>query len=400
MTDALVVGAGPAGSCCANLLAQHGRSVRLVDKEQFPRFHIGESLLPRGIEVYKRLKLDLDDKHLLKQGAEFIDDRTGECAVFNFANALPGCAPHAYQVDRATFDHDMLSAAERAGAIVHQGVTVNGIAVEDECVNVETTHGTFRTRYLIDATGQDALMCRTHRSRDSILGFGKAAVFCHFRGLRRESVDELAQTGNIKVLMLDRGWSWLIPLRDGSLSVGLVSLNTPMQAAWLDELIASSPTIQRLTAGAASRTEARIISNFSYKNTAAHGKRWTCIGDAACFLDPVFSSGVSLAVLGGERAADLLNDALANNNEGDVDVMAPLHSHMAHAYEAIGALVHSFYHTRIVHNLFFTPRPDPKLVAGITSLLALDVWRTDNRFQDMLLRSTRRMNAGRATTSS
>jgi flavin-dependent dehydrogenase len=160
-------------------------------------------------------------------------------------------------------------------------------------------------------------------------------------------------------------------------------------AAMLDEILAESPLLQRLSKGA-TRSETRIARNFSYKNRAAAGQRYACVGDAGCFLDPVFSSGVSLAMLGGERLADELNRALVAGTEGDPQALATFDVHMQHAYRAVGSLVHSFYNTGLVRNIFFSKTQDPELRSGLISILAGDVWRSDNRFQDMLMRSSRR----------
>lgn len=388
--DVVVVGGGPAGSTASNLLAQHGHRVVLIERDTFPRFHIGESLLPCGLPIYDRLGVDLSKEHLRKAGAQFIDEATGQSAVYDFSDALPGGVPYAYQVERATFDDNLLRAAQRAGAIVREGEEVTECAFDDAGVNVTTSRGAYRARYVVDATGQDAMFAKLHRSREPIQGFGKAAVFCHFEGLRPDAAQELAETGNIKVLMLDQGWAWLIPLRRGALSVGLVSRKTPFRREWLDELVESSATIQHLTHGAKERTPSRVISNFSYRNSKPYGARWACIGDASCFLDPVFSSGVSLAVITGERIADALSPALKANTEGNAALMQPTSADMVRAYESVGALIHSFYHTRVVHNLFFVERANVEFRAGLTSILAGDVWREDNRFQNMLLQSKRR----------
>jgi flavin-dependent dehydrogenase len=388
--DVIVVGGGPAGSTASNLLAQSGAKVLLIEKETFPRFHIGESLLPCGLRIYARLGIDMGQQHLVKRGAEFIDERTNQEAIYQFDDALPSESRFAYQVDRASFDHELMAAAKRAGAEVHEGERVTDYDVTARGVAVTTDRGSYSARFLVDATGQDAMFCKRNRTRDPLQGLGKAAVFCHFEGLDLEASRDLFETGNIKVLMVDEGWSWVIPLRRGALSVGLVSRKAPLRAELLDELIANSPTLQRLTKGAERRSAPRMIGNFSFRNTQPYGARWACIGDAACFLDPVFSSGVSLAVMGGERMADLLVAALAEHREADPQLMASLHAHMMRAYESVGALIHSFYNTRIVQNLFFIDQPDPELRAGLISLLAGDVWRDDNRFQDLLLRSKRR----------
>ena len=398
--DAIVIGAGPAGSTAANLLAQAGRRVLILDKETFPRFHIGESLLPCGLPIYGRLGLELaSGPFQFKAGAEFLDERSGQSATYDFGDALPGGPGFAYQVERSSFDHALLQCAERAGAESVLGCKVLDVQCDASGVDVSCAGACYRARYVVDATGQDAFLARRSAQIEPIGDFGKAAAFCHFQELKPEIHDELCQRGYIKVVMIDDGWAWLIPLRGAKLSCGVVSRRTGISSEWLDAFIAGSPLVQRLTEGA-SRTPGRVIRNFSYRNRAPFGARWACIGDACCFLDPVFSSGVSLAVLGAERLSDRLVPALLESREADPQLMASLAAEMDTAYRSIGALIYSFYHTQIVHNLFFAPNPLPEFRAGLISVLAGDVWRSDNRFQDMLLKSARRLRGAGASKAS
>ena len=129
-----------------------------------------------------------------------------------------------------------------------------------------------------------------------------------------------------------------------------------------------------------------MAGDYSYKNTAPHGPRWACVGDAGGFLDPVFSSGVTLAMAGAEKLAELLSPALTAKRESAPSLMAPMKAHMDHAYAVFNAVLRSFYHTKLVDNLFFYGDPDLKLRAGLISILAGDVWRDDNDFQKMILR--------------
>ena len=391
MLDVVVIGGGPAGSTAGHLLAKAGHQVLIVDKEDFPRFHIGESLLPCDLPIFERLGMDMGEGPFLhKQGAEFIDEVSGDFAFYDFADALPGGPTYAYQVDRASFDHQLLRLAERAGARVELRCRVRDVAIDAQGVTVETERGTMRARFLVDATGQDAFLGRRGRAIEPLRGLGRGAVFCHFGGIAPEIWGELAVQGNIKVLIREDGWVWMIPLTGQRVSTGFVSHVRALETSTLDEILAQSPILQRITAGA-ERGPTRLARNFSYKNTAASGPRHACVGDAACFLDPVFSSGVSLAMLGGERLADVLSAALHAGREGEPDALAEVDRHMQNAYRSVGALVHSFYNTAIVRNIFFARTPDPALRSGLISILAGDVWRSDNRFQDMLLRSTRRL---------
>ena len=387
LLDVLIVGGGPAGSTAANLLAHDGHDVLVLEKEVFPRFHIGESLLPIDLPIFERLGVKLDTaSYLRKDGAEFIDERTGARATFVFREALDGTPQTAYQVERSHFDHLLLQQAEARGAKVRTGVRVEDMAVEDAAVRVETKVGTFRTRFMIDATGQDAFLARANRTVQPLKGFGCVAVFRHYDGITPEIFDELTTTGNIKILMVPDGWMWLIPLAGRRLSVGIVSRNAISSPETLDAAIAASPITQRLIAGAVG-TEPRIIRNFSYRNRRAYGSRWGCAGDASCFLDPVFSSGVSLAMLSAESVAATLSAALRAGTEDDPELLAEHAKKMEIGYRSFSGIIYRFYHAELVHRLFFQDTEGAPLRAGITSVLGGDLWRDDNRFQEMLLRS-------------
>jgi flavin-dependent dehydrogenase len=298
--------------------------------------------------------------------------------------------------------------AQARGAQLRFGVTVRDLRVDADAVTVVTDEGggaEHRARYLFDASGQDAWLARRARSVSPIRELGRAAVFTHFEDLSPEVRAELEPRGDIKVLIVEDGWHWVIPMRGGQLSVGLVKWRGKLDEAALEAAIAASPLIQRLSAGAR-RGPTRSIANWSYKNTQQAGPRWACIGDAAAFLDPVFSSGVSLAMLGAEKAVALLlagfdagNDAGSESGgEADPRLMAPWATHMQPAYDTFEQLIRRFYHTRLVAHLFFAAEPDPALRRGLISVLAGDVWRRDNPFQTMLEAS--RLQARRVPTAS
>jgi flavin-dependent dehydrogenase len=395
--DVIVIGAGPAGSCAANLLAKAGIDTIVFERERFPRFHIGESLLPMELAILARLGLDLDEgpaPYLIKRGAIFIDERSGRSSHFAFDEGLPGTPPHAHQVERDRFDHALLRAARAAGATILEGHEVCGHEIDAEGVRVEVrdedghTH-THAARYLVDATGQQALLARTGKTVEPYRDFGRAAVFRHYRDLQPEIIAEQHERGDIVIKIVEDGWMWVIPLACGDLSVGLVKAKGKVEPALLELEVGRSPLIQRLTVGATA-SEPQVIGNYSYRNTQPFGSRYACIGDASAFLDPVFSSGVAMALAGGERMADLLAPALGEGCEGDPELMRPLGDHMNRAYEAFGRFIYRFYHTKLIDNVLLAPPTGNQLFrSGIISLLAADVWRDDNPFQNMLIGARR-----------
>lgn len=391
--DVIVVGAGPAGSTAANLLSQQGFSVLVLDREQFPRFHIGESLLPCDLAVFERLGVDpKTEGYLYKAGAEFLDERVKGHTVYPFADALPGTPDHAYQVERSKFDLWLAERAQAVGAEVHFAERVLECEPHEGHVDVKTSKGRYEARYLIDATGQDAILGRRDRTAEPIVDFGLAATFTHIEELDPAVDHELTveARGTIKVLFVDDGWCWGIPLGNRKISVGLVTRRKGVKTEWLDEMIESSPFLSKVAKGAKRPKKPGLLSSFSFHNKKQHGARWSCTGDSACFLDPVFSSGVSLGMVGAAHLVDTLAPALREGTESRVDLMDDHARHMGHAYNTFATLINSFYHSSLLHGLFFSAEQDPMLRKGLTSVLAGDVWRDDNPFQDKLMASKRR----------
>jgi flavin-dependent dehydrogenase len=384
--DVVVVGAGPGGSTTAALLAMRGVRALVLEKEQFPRFHIGESLLPAAIDVHAQLGLSFAAPQIYnwKSGAQFWCETTQRVARFDFAEALAGPPRHAYHVERPLFDARLCDHAVHVGAEVRHGVRVTGIAFESDAAHVHTDHGTERARYVVDASGQDRLLGRQARSIEPYRHFGKAASFVHFADISEATRAEFAPHNDIRVMLVPDGWAWVIPLAQGRLSVGLVSRTQGLSEGDVLDYVAASATLSRWTRGARA-SQPRLIGNFSFRNTQAHGGRFACVGDAACFIDPVFSSGVSLAMVGAAALVDRLVPALASGHEADAELCAGNQAGMQRAYATFAALVYRFYNTHFARNFILGAPAAGELRPAVTSVLAGDVLRNDNPFQQMLL---------------
>lgn len=391
--DVIIAGAGPAGSTTAALLAQQGWDVLVLERETFPRFHVGESLLPAALPAMARIGLEPPAETLLfKRGAEFICEATGRSAAFDFAEALDGPPRHAWHVERATFDTQVRDAARDNGATVEHGVRVRDFAVDGDGVTVTTDGATHRARYFVDATGQGRLVAKREKAVLPYRRFGRAAVFAHWDGLSDDAIAEIGPGADIRIMMVEDGWAWVIPLPGRRLSIGRVSRAGGITKDDLPAYVEGSPLLSRWTAGA-TRGDVHIVSNFSYRNGQPHGARFGCVGDAACFLDPVFSSGVALAMSSAEQLADRLHEALRDGTEADPELMADLDARMEQGYEVFASMIDRFYNSRFVDNMIFGVPPDGELKPAVTSVLAGDVWRDDNPFADMLRRSRRRAPA-------
>ncbi|HIG69663.1 MAG TPA: NAD(P)/FAD-dependent oxidoreductase [Myxococcales bacterium] len=382
--DVIVAGAGPGGTATAIPLAKAGVRVLVLERDEFPRFHIGESLLPSAEQLVTKLGIKPDPNvFLYKRGAQFVCEETGRRQSFDFSGALPGPQRYAWQVDRARFDTILRDRAVDVGADVRHGIQVLDVECQEDRVRVRTNHGDQIARYFVDATGLDRLLARQLGSSRSFDRFGKAAIFTHFSGLGEAARAEFSPGNDIRIVIIPDGWLWAIPLTQDRLSVGLVSRLSGLRPARLDEYLETSLLFTRLLEGT-TRGATKMIGNFSFENTASSGARYTCVGDSACFIDPIFSSGVSLAIARGLAVAEPLAAALEAGTEADPRLMTSVEESMKRGYDTFEALVYRF-----VDHLIFGAPEEGRLRAGVTSVLAGDVFRKDNDFQDILLQSRR-----------
>ncbi|HEV7715358.1 MAG TPA: NAD(P)/FAD-dependent oxidoreductase, partial [Steroidobacteraceae bacterium] len=304
-SDVLVVGGGPAGSTVAALLARKGLKVTLVERDRHPRFHIGESLLPMNMPIVQRLGLAerLEGIGVRKLGADFPADNERGYNVFSFDRCLNPTWPHAYQVKREEFDLMLFEHAALSGARTHQGAAAGRVELDDGGATVEITlDGTtcrHRTRYLIDASGRDTVLGSQMHLKRKNPAHQSAALFAHFRNVERRQGEH---AGNISVYRFDHGWIWMIPLPDGCMSVGAVcSPNYLRQREgsredFLTRTLHSIPDVRRRMEKAEVAGNLHATGNYSYSCRRISGRRWLMVGDAYAFVDPIFSTGVYLAM--------------------------------------------------------------------------------------------------------
>ena len=386
MWDAVVVGGGPAGAATATVLAQHGRRALLLEREQFPRYHIGESLMPYTWFSFERLGV-LDwlkaSGSPRKHSVQFVSTSRKVSQPFYFFETIKHECASTWQILRSDFDKMMLENAATAGVDVRQGVVVRDVVTEgDRVAGVRAEHDgqteTHQARVVVDATGRDALLAGRlgWKRRDPDLN--KVSIFTYFTGaLRDPGLDEGATT---VAYIEDKGWFWYIPLVNDTVSVGVVAdpdylyRDTRDPEAIFRREADACAWIRRHLAPGTHAGPMRVTGEFSYRATAAAGDGFVLVGDAFSFLDPVFSSGVFLALKGGELAADAIHTAL---DGGDVTAAAfdDYTREMRHGLDSFRQLVMAFYDRSFSFGEFIGKYPDlqPQLVDALVGNVFKDL---------------------------
>lgn len=384
--DVLVVGGGPAGSTIATLLARRGERVLLVEKERHPRFHIGESLLPANLPLFDELGVgeEIARIGMPKFGVEFVSPyHTGGPSHLEFAQSWDNRFESAYEVRRSEFDHILFKNAAAAGALTLEGCRVTAVAFPERGRVVASVRGDdgpdrqVTAKFLVDASGRDTLLANRVARKVGNRHHHSAAVYGHFTGARR--LPGKAE-GNISLFWFDHGWFWFIPLRDGTTSVGAVchadfikARNTDV-TTFFKNVIAMSPALADRLHDAELVGPATATGNYSYTSDRIWGPGYLMVGDAYSFIDPVFSSGVYLAMQGAFFAADAVTACL---HKPPAEAEQVLRRYEADVKRAM--LRFSWFIYRVnrpaIRALFMRPGNPLRLQEAVLSLLSGDVFR-------------------------
>jgi flavin-dependent dehydrogenase len=312
--DVAIIGGGPAGSSAGTLLAKAGRRVVLFEKEKFPRFSVGESTLPATLNTLERMgvreKID-QGGFLVKHGGEIVS-ACGKRVRFYFRNGFRAKRPTAYQVLRSEFDRILLDHAAESGCDVRQQTAVHSFEMDDDGVTLHygPDKQSARAQYVIDCSGRNCLIGNRFQLKRPFPNLRKFSLYAYYEDVRREDGPDGTLTRMVRTI---DSWFWMIPLSGNTTSIGVVMdaekfrkmKLSPEEA--LAHCIAEQPVVNEWMEKARRVTNVYATGDFSYRNKQLFGDRWLLAGDAAGFIDPVFSSGVYLALLSGEQAADALN---------------------------------------------------------------------------------------------
>ena len=380
--DFAVAGGGPAGSSAAIALAQRGHSVVLFERETFPRFHIGESLLSTANDAFAALGVTEKIETAgfpQKWGARLFthDGRSGRGV--DFADVREVTRPQTYQVCREEFDRILIERARELGVDIREGHRVTACefvptaAILDFAPPELGAAGRVRVRAVVDATGRQGLIARKYNLRTDEPRLANIAIFSHYKNVPRLAGD---RPDDIRLIARsDSGWFWLIPISKELMSVGVVlprklymQLPNGSPEERLERAIADTPVVTELMREASREWPVRVEKDFSYSASSYAGNRWILAGDAGSFLDPVFSTGVSIAMESGIEAAAELDRALARH-DFSARGFAAFSRRQRKRYKTFRRFVVGFY-TPQFRDIFFEPEPPRLLFRAVVTILA------------------------------
>jgi flavin-dependent dehydrogenase len=380
--DVLVIGGGPAGSTISALLAQRGRDVVLLEKSRHPRFHIGESLLPFNMPLFERLGVgkEIEAIGMPKYGAEFVSPLHDKSVMFEFVNAIGNPFPSTYQVRRSEFDEILFRNAARKGARTLEGCRVTGVEFDRDGAVVSAREESgreraWRARFVADASGRDTFLSSRLGIKERSRKNNSAAIYGHFSGARR--LPGKAE-GNITIFWFEHGWFWFIPLHDGASSVGAVCWPSYMRTRrtspeqFLLDTIALCPALSERMRGATLASPVTATGNYSYSTSRTTGENYLMLGDAFAFIDPIFSTGVFLAMQSAFEGADTVETCL------DSPRRARRALSLYDASARRGLRVFSWFIYRIntpgLHDVFMNPNNRFRLRDALLSVLAGNIF--------------------------
>jgi flavin-dependent dehydrogenase len=382
--DVLVIGGGPSGCTVGPLLAEKGHKVVILEKAHHPRFHIGESLLPANLPLFERLGVAEEIKAIgmVKRAAEFVSFADGRKQVYEFAEAWDKTMPSAYQVLRSKFDEILIRNAEKKGVEVHEGCRARKVEfLPDDTVIVEAENDdgstqSWHARFIVDASGRDTFLANKFQIKHRNPKHNSSSVYGHFAGAKRH---EGEAEGNITIFWFEHGWFWFIPMQDDQTSIGMVTWPYFMKTRgkrslteFLMDGVAMCPPLKERLMGAHLINEVEATGNFSYVSERNHGKNYVLLGDAYAFIDPVFSSGVLLAMNSGVLAANAIDTCLKTPARAPA-AMAEFDRLMKHGPKEFSWFIYRITNPNM-RDLFMHPRNTFRVKEALLSLLAGDVF--------------------------
>lgn len=382
MCDVLVIGGGPGGTTVASLLAEQGKNVVLVEKAKHPRFHIGESLLPMNLGIFERLGI-LDEVHkigVVKPGAEFVDPE-GKSQIFYFSRAIDHKYPSAFHVKRDDFDHLLLQNCQQKGVSVHENITVKHVNFSDEksaLVNAQDEQGQeiqWQAKFVVDASGRDTFLAKQFGVKQKNKRHQSAAMFGHFKNVPQKQGKDF---GNITLYWFEYGWFWFIPLPGDVMSVGAVcwpdylKTRRGSKEEFFQQTLELHKDIKERMKNAELISDIQVTGNFSYRSDKLYGKNYIMIGDAFSFIDPVFSSGVYLAMDAGVKAADVVSAHLENSPHAE-KLAKRYERHVRRGLKKFSWFIYRCT-SPTIRKLLLAPRNYFRVEEGVASILAGDIF--------------------------
>lgn len=391
--DVAVIGGGPGGAALATFLARKGRRCLVAEQAEFPRYHIGESLVPHTYGIFDRLGLLPKLKQSAfpeKHSVRFISPDGKESTPFYFSETIPGDGARTWQVERGEFDRMMLDHAIENGVEVRTGATVEKVLFEGErATGIAFANGAgpeiAHAKVVVDASGRATIIGNQLELKGEVPGLDKGTLWGYYRGGKRLPGIDAGET--TMLLIPGGGWFWYIPLPDDLVSVGIVADpdylfagdDAPEQV--FEREVAKCPALVERLSVAERTGSVRGLKRMSYLNRQTSGDGWVMIGDARAFLDPIYSSGLFLALASAELAAGCIEDALEADDPSATRLGA-FEPALWDGIESVRRLIYAFYDPQFSFTEFTERFPEQR--RSLIDCLVGDVVKDMQPFRDAL----------------